>query len=150
MNDRFERFSFAMLEIYRHWHAIAARELRPMGLKVQHALCLMAIRHYENGLTGARIAFLTGRDKADVSRSIASLAERGLVTRSDAENPYRAQIKLTEEGKALADHLAARAELAAIRGGRGIDDETRAGFYETLELIDYNLQTMAQEGIQNS
>ncbi len=136
-----------MLEIYRHWHAIAAKELRPYGLKVQHAIYLLVIEHYEDGLTAARIAFLTGRDKADISRGIAALEEKQLVFRTDSDSAYRTPIRLSTEGKALAAHLRKRAALATELGGRGIDAPTREKFYETLELIDYNLQTIAQDGL---
>lgn len=148
MADRIERFSFALFEIYRLWHDIAAKELKPWGLKVPHALMLFAMGHYEDGITAAQLTELCVRDKSDVSRGIAFLEEKGLILREEARpNLYRAKLRLTDEGKAALAYLRERADLAVALGGRGISDIDRAVFYETMELIAYNLQTVSQDGL---
>ena len=145
MPDRFERFSFAMLEIYRHWHDIATEEMRRFGLKVPHALYLLTMQHYEEGITATQLAELCGRDKSEISRCMAILEKRGLVVRD--QTSYRALLRLTEDGKAAAAALRERAQLAVSLGGRGISEKNRTSFYETLELIAYNLQTISQAGL---
>lgn len=148
MPDRFERFSFAMLEIYHHWYTIAQKEMKPLGLSVPHALYLLAMQNFEDGITAAQLAQVCGRDKSELSRCISLFEKRGIVYREAVHNnPYRALIKLTEDGKKAASKLRARADLAVDLGGRGISQADRDTFYEVLELIAYNLQTLSQEGL---
>ena len=148
MPDRFERFSFAMLEIYRHWYTIAQKEMRPWGLSVPHALFLLTMQNFENGITAAQLAEVCGRDKSELSRCIALFERHGLVYREEVNhNQYRALVKLTEDGKKAAAWLRDRADMAVELGGRGISKEKRDVFYEVLELIAYNLQTLSQEGL---
>ena len=148
MPDRFERFSFAMLEIYHHWYTIAQREMRSWGLSVPHALYLLAMQNFEDGITAAQLAQVCGRDKSELSRCISLFERHGLIVREEVNrNQYRALIKLTEKGKEAARILRSRADLAVELGGRGIADADRATFYEVLELIAYNLQTISKEGL---
>ena len=148
MPERFERFSFALLEIYHHWHTIAAEEMKPWGLKVPHALFLLSMQHFESGITAAQLTELCGRDKSEVSRGIALLEKKGLLCREEVgQGSYRALIRLTETGKEAAAQIRRRSEIAMTLGGRGISEEQRAVFYETLELIAYNLQTLTMDGL---
>ena len=151
MPDRFERFSFALLEIYRHWYSIAQREMKALNLSVPHALYLLAMQNYEDGLTATELSEVCSRDKAELSRCISQFEARGLVRRDAVRgNQYRALIKLTDEGKAVAARLRERANTAVALGGRGIDEADRTTFYEVLELIAYNLQTISAEGLPSS
>jgi hypothetical protein len=84
MIDRFERFSMAISEISRHWHKIAAEELEKYGLKGPHAIYLPAMYQHQDGITAARLADLCGRDKADVSRMMTIMEQKGLVLRDGA------------------------------------------------------------------
>jgi len=148
MQERFERFSFAMLEIYRHWHAIAGEEMKPYGLKVLHALILLTMQHFPEGITAAQLTELCGRDKADTSRALALLARKKLLIREDSPSGgYRALWRMSEAGEKAAASLRRRARLAVALGGRGITPASRDVFYETLELIAYNLQTLHQAGL---
>ncbi len=148
MAERFERFSFAILEIYHHWHTIAAREMAQYGLKVPHAIYLLTMQHYPEGLTAAQLTELCGRDKSEVSRCIAELEKKGIVTRTEVnQGAYRALLTLSDSGRAAAEHLRARADWAVERGGRGVSEADREVFYEVLELIAYHLQIISEEGI---
>jgi len=62
-------------------------------------------------------------------------------------NSYRAILKLTEEGKKAAEHVQSRAAKAVELGGSGMSDNAREQFYETLELVVSNLQTISEEGL---
>lgn len=148
MPDRFERFSFAILEIWHHWHTIASAELAPLGLKIPHALILLTMQSYEEGITAAQLSELCGRDKSEVSRSIALLEKKGLILRDEVNRgSYRARLRFTREGRQIAARLRARARIAVECGGRGIGEAQRNLFYETLELIAYNLQTLSLDGL---
>ena len=147
MIDRFERFSLAIAEISRHWHKITADEMERYGLKGAHAVYLTALARHPEGITAPRLRELCGRDKADVSRSLALMEEKGLVTR---ENRYRGLFQLTPEGRAAAEHVRRRASLAVELAGSDLTDENRAIFYESLETITAKLREISKEGLPDT
>lgn len=146
MIDRFERFSFAIFEISRCWHKIAADVMTEYGLKGPHAVYLIAMRRAGEGVTAARLCELCSRDKADVSRAISLMEKKGLVRR-EGGSQYRALLKLTEEGERAADHVCSRARVAVELAGSGITDEQREVLYASLESITGKLQTLSKEGL---
>ena len=61
---------------------------------------------------------------------------------------YRAQLQLTELGKAAADHVEQRAQLAVEEAGTGMSEEQRTVMYEALGLIAGNLQMICAQGLK--
>ena len=146
MVDRFKQFSFSIFEIYRCWHNLATQEMARYGLKGPYAIYLVALLECPDGLTAAELSSLCGRDKADVSRSVAALEEKKLVYR-DAPNSYRARLKLTELGTQAADHVRRRVDVAVTCAGQGYDAQKRATFYEVLAAITDNLSQLSRDGL---
>ena len=131
MVDRFERFSFAISEISRCWHKLAAEEMEKYGLRGPHCLYLLAMYHHPGGVTAPQLGELCGRDKADVSRMMAMMREKGLVVKESAgQTLYGGVWRLTHAGKAAAEYVCRRASLAVEMAGKEITDEKRAVFYE--------------------
>ena len=148
MIERFERFSLAMFEISRCWRRLAAKELEPYGLKGSHAIYLTTLYRYEDGIAGPELCELCGRDKSDLSRALAILQKKGLITKEEVnQSLYRGLIKLTEPGRAVAAQLVSRAGLAVELAGGGLGEETRAGFYEALDSITARLREISKEGL---
>lgn len=148
MVERFEKFSFAISEISKHWHKIAGEEMAKYGLKGPHATYLLTISHYKDGITGPQICELCGKDKADVSRMMSIMEKKGIVTKESIhQNMYRGVFKLTEEGKEAAEHVRQRASLAVELAGKDLSDEKREIFYEALESIVMNLREISKEGL---
>ncbi|MBQ6803688.1 MAG: hypothetical protein IJP04_03430 [Clostridia bacterium] len=151
MIDRFERFSFAISEISRQWHKIAADELEKYHLKGPYATYFTTLYRFPEGIPSARLSELCGRDKSDVSRAVAGLEKQGLVAKEGVGgNFYRAKLRLTEEGKKVAEHINDRARIAVELGGNGLTDEEREIFYHALELIVTNLQALSREGLPDN
>lgn len=148
MVERFERFSLAISDISRCWHKLAADEMGKYGLKGSHAIYLTTMYRYPEGLTAPQLGELCGKDKADVSRMMAIMETKGLV-RKEGTNPklYRGLLKLTDEGRIAAEQVQKRAMLAVEIAGNGLTEETRAIFYEALELISSNLRELSKEGL---
>ncbi len=146
MVDRFKRFSFLIFEVSRCWHKLASEEMTKYGLKGPHAIYLTVLHHNSQGLTSSRLAELCGRDKADVSRAIGLLEEKGLVNRQQG-NPYRAKLTLTESGVLAAEQVIRRASLAVELAGKDISDEERENFYYALTSITENLHTLSRDGL---
>jgi len=150
MIDRFERFSHAIAEINRCWHKISGDEMSRHGLKGTYSVYFTTLFRHPQGITAVRLGELCGRDKADVSRALALLEARGLIRKS-AENGkvYRALFTLTPQGCALAEKINAQAKAAVEYAGGDLPEEKRLVFYEVLELITANLQTLCKEGLPN-
>lgn len=148
MVERFERFSYSIFEISRCWHKLAAEEMSKYDLKGPHAVYLLAIHRSKEGITAAQLCELCGRDKADVSRAVSVMEQKGLVTREGTGSSlYRALLKLTEEGESAARHVCRRASLAVEYAGRGYTDTQREIFWQVLDTIASNLQLLSKEGI---
>lgn len=148
MLERFERFSFAIAEIYRCWHKLAAEELAKYDLSSAHAVYLNALYNNPEGITAAKLGELSGKNKADVSRMIAVLEKKGMLQKEAVgENMYRALLKLTEQGKEAAQHVQERAAVAVELAGAGLSDSDRAIFYRSLERITANLQMLSRDGL---
>ena len=148
MEDRFERFSYLIFEISRCWHKIAADEMAKYGLKGPHAVYLTTLCRFNDGVTAPQLCELCGKDKSDVSRMMAIMEKKGLVTKESINRSlYRGVFKLTEEGKKAACEVKERARLAVENGGNGLSEETRQIFYSTLDLIVTNLQELCKEGL---
>jgi len=148
MIDRFERFSYFISEISRQWHRIAGEEMGKYGLKGAYSVYFTTMYRFPNGVTAAQLVELCSRDKADVSRAMALLEKKALVTRSDPEGKaYRALLKLTPAGRELAEHINGKAQAAVELASCGLPEEKRNIFYEALELITGNLQKLSKEGL---
>lgn len=151
MANRFERFTYAIFEISKHWHKIAAEEMEKYGLKGPHAVYLVTIQRHPEGLTAAKLCELCSRDKSDVSRAVSLMEKKGLIIKKEVyQNKYRALLKLTETGALAAKQVRKRAEMVVNLAGEGISDQNREIFYDTLELITNNLQTISKEGLPQS
>ena len=145
MVERFERFSYAIFEVSRCWHKIAADEMEKYGLKGSHATYLTTLYRFPEGITAAKLSELTGKDKADVSRMTAIMEKSGLMTKEGSS--YRALLKLTATGCEAAEQVRGRASVAVENASRGLSDEHREIFYSALELIVTNLQNICEEGL---
>lgn len=146
MEDRFERFSFAIISISRYWHKIVSDEMEKYGLKGPYAIYLVALYRYSEGITAARLGELCGKDKSDVSRMMNVMEEKGLIVK-EGSNRYRALIKLTEDGKIAAKHVQDRANIAVDIAGKELTDDERKIFYDSLERIAGKLQTISEDGL---
>ena len=148
MVSRFEHFSASISCIYRYIQKIERNEMEKYGLKGPYAQCLLAMARYPEGITAARLCEVCDKDKAAVSRMVAELEEKGLVSRSDAGNRYRMLLKLTPLGEEAANHVEQRAKLAVEEAGAGLTDEQRGIMYAALDLIAGNLQEICVKGLK--
>ncbi len=147
MRNRFETFATAIPELNRFIQRIKDLEMRRFGLRANHAMCLYYLGTHEEGLNAAQMTRLCGEDKAAISRCLAQLREKGLVTCEVPENKraYRMRYTLTAEGQELVKKINMRIEAALFNGGSGMDDAQREVFYRSLEQIRENLALYIRE-----
>lgn len=147
MVDRFERFSLSMFEITKYWHKLTAEEMDAYGLKGPHSMYLIAMYQHPEGVTASQLCDLCCRDKADVSRMMSILEQKGLVTKEAQQSMYRGLWKLTEAGIAATEKVQQRVHVAVELAGQGLTDDVRSNFYKALELISSNLRRLSEEGL---
>ena len=151
MLNRFSKFSFSISEIDRCWHKLAAEEMAKYELNSAHAVYLNALYNADqDGITAAQLGELCGKNKADVSRMVAIMENKGLVKKvATGTNMYRAKLMLTDVGRKAAEHVRERAALAVELAGSGLSADERETFYKALEQITVNLQKLSMEGLPN-
>ena len=145
MISRYERLSAVVAEISRLISKVSAEVMREYGLRGSWARYLVAMRRHAQPVTAAKLCEICGRDKADTSRFIAELEERGLVEKATRGN-YRVRMRLTEEGARIADAIAERAAVIVSYVGKDITDEGREALYESLDTIAENLKFINENG----
>lgn len=147
MENRFEKFSIAVLELNRYLQRIKDQQMRKFGLRSAHTMCVFYLGQHPEGLTVTQLCDICREDKAAVSRCIRELLERELVE-SDAprdRRSYRNPYRLTEKGRALAKQVDSRVEEALRQGGKGLTEEQREIFYTTAQMILDNLSNYREE-----
>ena len=148
MISRYEQFSFIISSLNRRIQKIERDEMIKYGYKGAYAQYLMALRCSPDGLTSGQLSDVCDKDKAAVSRVVAEMEQKGLVSRgAPTDSMYRAQIRLTDAGKEAAQVVAQRAVAAVQAAGKGLTEENRRVFYEVLALLSNNLQNLSEGGI---
>lgn len=145
MLDRFERFIGTVSEVHRYLHRIMTDEMQRYDLKGAYAVYFVALHQYGK-LTATELGSKCERNKADVSRAISVLEERGLVFRHNKlhSGVYRAQISLTTEGFRIAEIMCDRAKAVVEMAGQGLADESRAIFYAAFDTIANNMKIISE------
>ncbi len=146
MLSRYENFSAIITEIYRHLVKISSREMKKYGLHGSSARLLLILLN-EKSVTAAKIAKESGRNKAEISRTISDLEEKGLLVKNESSKNYRVILKLTEKGKETAENIYSSAERAVLFTGGSLSEEERAILYKALGHISDNLQIISKSGI---
>ena len=148
MIERFEQFSYSINVIYRYVLKIEREEMEKYGYRGSYALYLAIMYHFPDGLTASKLSEISDRDKAGISRTVAEMEQKGLITKqSNHDNFYRAKLVLTPKGREVADFVRKKAIYAVSRAGDGISDEDRKIFYDCLFSISSNLKKISSEGI---
>ena len=148
MLDRFEHFSYAISNIYKHIIKIERDEMEKYGLRASYVQYLITMNRFPEGITSTKLSEICEKDKAAISRIVSEMEEKGLITReSDKNNMYRAKLVLTDEGKKAADYVSERAEKAVNAAGQGLSEEDRKIFYGVLAIFEANLRRISRDGL---
>lgn len=141
MRNRFETFVSSVIELNRYIQKIKDIEMKKLGLKASHTMCLYYLGRHKDGLTATQLTELCKEDKAAISRCLTQLIEAGLVYCILPENKrsYRSLHYLTAEGKALVEKINSRIEVVFFNGSCGISDDQREALYDAMETIMNNL-----------
>ena len=149
MISRYEQFAALISGIERGIQRIERDEMEKLGYKGAYAQYLAALRRYEGGVTAAQLCEICDRDKAAVSRVVAELEQKGLVSRESGAS-YRAALTLTDKGRQVAELVCRKAQAAVDAGGEGLTDDDRRVYFAALERIARNLDTISRNGLPDN
>lgn len=141
---RFEEFLTGITVCYKYIQRIKNAEMTEFGLKGAHVACMFYLHHNPDGLTATQLCSLCAEDKASISRTVSDLRERGYVEQS-GEKHYRAPLRLSEAGRAIARQMDPLIKSWVSVGGQGMTAEEREAFYRSLALIAGNLRAKLEE-----
>lgn len=148
MEDRFERFTLSIFEIEKCWHKLTGEEMAEYGLKGSHSVYLTALAKSKDGISATNLCEICGKDKADVSRMMKIMIDKGLIVKEGAyKNNYGGVYKLTKSGWEAAEKVKRKVNLAVEAASKNLSNENRKALYDSLDIISENLKTLVVEGI---
>ena len=146
--ERFEVFFQNIAGLYRAVQRLRAQFAETAGVASVHLFWLYLLREHPEGLSASRLAELSRIDRSLVSRQLKPLLARGLVETSGetGKRRYGWKICLTQEGRALAEKIAASALSIQTQAGRGVSPEDLAVFYRVLGTLHQNFSSISITG----
>lgn len=146
---RFESFTLLIGNINRSIRKIKSEEMQEFDLKSVHVSVLYYL-HKSPELTASELCELCDEDKANLSRSIEYLEERGFIKpREKCRKRYRAPLELSADGVAVAERIAQKIDGVLSLSDECVDSEEREIMYRCLWKISENLQKICQEYEKN-
>lgn len=145
MKGRFENFTLLIANINRSIRRIKTGEMEEFDLKSPHVSCLYYL--YKMGaLTAKQLSDICQEDKASLSRSLEFLEENGyIICDSNLKKRYKSPLNLTakgeEIGKQITDKIDSILDIASV----GLSEENRKIMYESLDLINENLENFCKK-----
>ena len=138
MEKIFEHFTISILKLNKLVQKIKQYEMQEYDLKAIHVMCGYYLNEHPEGLTSSELVKLTLEDKAAISRALKALQDKGYVTYDP--NRHNALVRLTDEGKRLAEFITERSLKAVEAGSAVLSEEERILFYKSLASIAGNLE----------
>jgi DNA-binding MarR family transcriptional regulator len=144
MEERFQAFTVLITGISRSIHRIKTEEMSEFELRSSHVSCLYYL--YKKGsLTAREICDLCEEDKANISRAIKHLEEKGYVfCESEEKKRYQSPLCLTDSGKEIGKAIVEKIDRVLDVASRGLTDEERAVMYKGLAVVNKNLNELCE------
>lgn len=142
-NDHLEQFTLTLADILKCIKKLKDNRMTAYGLRSSHVIVLYVLGRAPDGLTPAELADAGDVDKALISRVVAELIEKGFMTSvSEGGRRYKARLRLTTEGKNLADYIAGTVSEIQRKVSGDIPPEDLEVFYRTLFVLQKNFRAM--------
>lgn len=146
MEQRFETFTTQIAKASRLIRKIKSEEVKEFNLKSPHISCIYYLFKSKDGLTAKELCDICDEDKSSISRSIEFLEKEGLIScDSKNEKRYKSPLYLTENGIKIGKDIAKKIDEIVNKASEGLSEEKRVMFYESLKLINDNLQKICKK-----
>ena len=122
-----------------------SRYMSRYGLSGTHTICLRQLFDNQSGLTKSEIADCCDIDKAQITRIIGELMEKGYVGADTSKKAYNRKFFLTENGKKITNEI--NEVVVAINRyvSTDIPIEDIKRFYATFEIINEKLKDYEED-----
>ena len=145
-NDHLEQFTLTLSDILKSVKKIKDQRMSIYGLRSTHVIILYVLGRRAEGLTPAELAEASDVDKALISRAVAELTEKGLITAiNQSGRRYKARLCLTDAGKEISVYIAGAVSDIQQKVSGNIPKEDLEVFYRTLFVLQENFQKLAEE-----
>lgn len=145
-SNNFELFSTGVSYLIKSIQQLKSRKMAEYGLKGTTALCLCQILESETGLTAGELSDQGEIDKAQVSRCMAELMEKGFVFRDNRDGKlYRQKYCLTEKGQGVARDIVESTSAIQAYIRKGVSDEDMKNFYRVLDVLCDNFSNLLEK-----
>ena len=146
--DRLDEFMTHVVSASRSVTRLKGKYMAAYGLGSTHTMCIRKLYMSPNGLTLTQISECCELDKAQVSRIINELTEKGCVVKSAARSNYKRRVALTDEGRRIAEDI--NDIVLSINNfvSKDFSDEEIAIFYKIFGTICENLK-VAEDSADN-
>ncbi len=135
MNERFEKFTNLISEIYRAIQKIKNEEMNNIGLKGKQVQCIYFLYNKDNA-TMTELVKMCGEDKGAISRTLKELQNENLIyIEENCDKKYKNPIKLTKKGEQIGEFVTNQISGILNSVGAKISLEDRNKLYEVLENI---------------
>ncbi len=138
--DRLDEFTALIISASRSVTKLKSKYMTEYGLGSTHTMCIRKLYSSPDGLTRTRLATSCELDKAQVSRIIGDLAEKGYVSEGAGSTSYRRKITLSEEGRHIAEDINGKVLLINKFVSKNIPDGDIEAFYRVFGEICKNLK----------
>ena len=138
-NLDFELVSLHLKHMLKGIQYKKSQKLAEYGLKGSTTQCLCCIAESEDGRNAGELSASLNIDKAQVSRCMAELVERGFVFRNGEEGKqYRQKYCLTESGRLVANDISKTSRAIHEKISEGVDAKDVDAFCRVLEILCHN------------
>ena len=138
--DRLDKFMTLVVGASRSVTKLKSRYMAKYGLGSTHTMCIRKLYASEKGLTRTQLAEYCELDKAQVSRIIVELAQKGYATEGPGNSNYKRRVSLTKEGKLVAEEINNIVLKINTYVSEEIPEEELDVFYSVFEKICDNLK----------
>ena len=139
--DRLEAFNGLITCSVKSLQKLKQKGMLPYGLGSTHTLCIRRLYEKRDGITKTELARLCLVDKAQISRIICDLTEKGYVCEKNEKRAnYRSKLILTEDGVKVAEGINEIVLRINTFVSGDIPEENIAIFYDTFTKICDNLK----------
>ncbi len=144
MDERFQAFTVLITGISRSIHRIKTVEMSEFELRSSHVSCLYYL--YKKGsLTAREICDLCEEDKANISRAVRFLEEKGYIACPEAAGKrYQTQLELTDKGREIGAKIVEKIDRVLAVASDGLTEEEREIMYKGLIAVNNNLNKLCE------
>ena len=135
--ERFEEFSSLISGVHGNIQKLKSHYRTQLGLKAVHVFWIYLLRMHPEGMSASELAAAGQSNRSLVSREIDYLFDKGIIVtqQNGAKRRYGWKLKLTSEGKQLADIILSVVTDIQNTVSRDIPEEDLITFYRTLRIL---------------